>query len=29
VSEYEGDPAGDDYPDLTLPPAMIKAIKEA
>jgi len=29
VSEYEGDPAGDDYPELTLPPAMIKAIQEA
>jgi len=29
VSEYEGDPAGDDYPELTLAPAMIKAIQEA
>jgi peroxiredoxin len=29
VSEYEGDPAGDSYPDLTLPPAMIEAIKNA
>lgn len=29
VSEYEGDPAGDDYPELTLAPAMIKAILEA
>jgi len=29
VSEYEGDPAGDDYPDFTLPPAMIEAIKNA
>lgn len=29
VSEYEGDPAGDDYPELTLPAAMIEAIKKA
>lgn len=29
VSEYEGDPAGDDYPEMTLPPAMIEAIKKA
>lgn len=28
VSEYEGDPAGDDYPEMTLPPAMIAAIKK-
>lgn len=27
VSEYEGDPAGDDYPEMTLPAAMIEAIK--
>jgi len=29
VSEYEGDPAGDDNPEITLAPAMIKAIQEA
>ena len=29
VSEYEGDPAGDDYPELTLPASMIEAIKKA
>jgi len=29
VSEYEGDPAGDDNPALTLAPSMIKAIQEA
>jgi len=29
VSEYEDDPAGDDYPEMTLPPAMIEAIKKA
>lgn len=27
VSEYEGDPAGDDYPEMTLPAAMLQAIK--
>lgn len=29
VSEYEGDPAGDDYPELTLPASVIEAIKKA
>lgn len=29
VSEYEGDPAGDDYPEITLPAAMVEAIKKA
>jgi len=29
VSEYEGDPAGDNNPELTLPAAMIEAIKSA
>lgn len=27
VSEYEGDPAGDDYPEETLPAKMIEGIK--
>jgi len=29
VSEYENDPAGDDYPEATLPHSMIDAIKKA
>mmetsp|Transcript_52840 Transcript_52840/g.112256 ORF Transcript_52840/g.112256 Transcript_52840/m.112256 type:complete len:101 (-) Transcript_52840:98-400(-) len=29
VSEYEGDPAGDGYPELTLPAAMIESIAAA
>jgi len=29
VSEYEGDPAGDGYPEMSLPAAMIEAIKKA
>jgi len=29
VAEYEGDPAGDDYPEMTLPPAMLEAIQKA
>lgn len=29
VSEYEGDPAGDDYPEMSLPAAMIEAVKKA
>lgn len=29
VSEYEGDPAGDGYPELSLPAAMIEAIGKA
>jgi len=29
VSEYEGDPAGDGYPEMSLPAAIIKAIKDA
>jgi len=28
VAEKEGDPAGDDFPDITLADSMIKAIKE-
>ena len=27
ISEYEGDPAGDDYPEMTMPAAMLEAIK--
>ena len=29
VSEYEGDPTGDGYPEITLPATMIKAITQA
>ena len=29
VSEYEGDPAGDGYPEISLPTTMIKAITQA
>jgi len=29
VSEYEGDPAGDGYPEITLPASMIEAIGKA
>lgn len=29
VSEYEGDPAGDDYPEITLAPTMLKAVLAA
>ena len=29
VSEYKGDPAGDGYPEITLPATMIKAITQA
>ena len=29
VSQYEGDPAGDGYPEITLPATMIKAITQA
>jgi len=29
VAEYEGDPAGDDNPEITLAPAMIEAVKKA
>lgn len=29
VSEYEGDPAGDGYPEMSLPAAMIEAVKKA
>ena len=29
VREYEGDPSGDGYPEITLPVTMIKAITQA